>query len=192
MIGYVSKRQDGTFEILKNGYGYQVLPDDDLYAGLVEEYAALLPGYAVVDGVVMEDHRNMSGWLNDERFTMRDFGPLPGGFTTTPPLLVRAAEFDAKVLARMNAFAKTRQYDSMDTCISRFQNSHIPAFASEAAYLKTVYAEISLWCGTYMSAVFAGEKPVPTWEQFEAELDAAYPLVWPVDDIRTNPPLGSQ
>ena len=186
---YVAKRHDGTFEILVNGYGCHVLPDDERYAPLAEEYPALLPGYAVVDDVVAEDHRNTFGWLNGERFKMKDFGPLPVGFTTTPPLMIQAEEFDAKVLAKMNAFARTRQYDSMDTCISRFQNSHISAFASEAAYLKTVYAEISLWCGTYISAVFAGEKPVPTWEQFEAELDAAYPLVWPVDDIRTNPPI---
>ncbi len=82
---YTVKRIDNTFETLVNGLPYHVGADDLLYADLAERYASLPAGMADVDGVVTEDNRGTPGWLNGEMFTMEDFGPLPQGFSETPP-----------------------------------------------------------------------------------------------------------
>ncbi|MDY0258514.1 MAG: tail fiber assembly protein [Desulfovibrio sp.] len=36
--------------------------------------------------VEIEDHRGKSGYVNDEPFLIQDFGPLPEGWSDTPPL----------------------------------------------------------------------------------------------------------
>lgn len=84
-MNYVAKRQDGTFETLMNGLPYHVVEDDPLFAGLCTQYPDLAHGTALVDGVVEQDNRGCAGWVYGEAFTMNDFGPLPEGFSDTPP-----------------------------------------------------------------------------------------------------------
>lgn len=56
-----------------------------------------------------EDHRGLSGWLNGQKYTVEALGPLPGGFSETPPppdpeaiRQTRLAEIE-KELARLDA-----------------------------------------------------------------------------------------
>lgn len=43
------------------------------------------PGESSGSWIDIEDHRGTQGWLNKGPYTIRDFGPLPDGFTTTEP-----------------------------------------------------------------------------------------------------------
>ena len=93
-------------------------------------------------------------------------------------------QFDTNITAKLNAFVATRQYGSLDTCVGRYLNCSIEAFTIEAAYVQDMNARIWVWAGAYLNAVMAGQKPIPTWEEFEAEMDAIFPLEWPIADIR--------
>ena len=133
-----------------------------------------------------------------ERYAITARGPLPDGviLVTEDALAAEQAmeealaamqhEFDAKITAKLNAFVATRQYGNIDTCIGRYLNCSIEAFAIEAAYVQDVNARIWVWAGAYLTAVMAGQKPIPTWEAFEAEMDALFPLEWPIADIRAS------
>lgn len=100
---YVAKRKDGTFETLVNGYPYHAIAGDPLFPSLAEQYADLAPGHADVDGVVMQDNRGRTGWLNGELFAMTAFGPLPEGFSDTPPLETARADKLARIDAETSA-----------------------------------------------------------------------------------------
>lgn len=93
---YVAKRADGTFETLVNGLPYHVTDEDPLFEELSEQYADLEPGKADVDGEIMEDNRNCFGWVNGESYNTTDFGPLPDGWSDTPPPEVKAAQIRAE------------------------------------------------------------------------------------------------
>jgi hypothetical protein len=86
------------------------------------------------------------------------------------------AEFTAKVQARLDAFARTRGYDGILSACT-YATSTNPKFAAEGQYC--VQARDATWAKCYevMNAVQSGERPVPTWEELEAELP---PLEWPV------------
>lgn len=75
--------------------------DDGYYAGEAEDYG-ILPNNATYtappaaqDGFVhrwtgtsweqVEDHKGREGYVNGEPFTVKDFGPLPDGWSDTPP-----------------------------------------------------------------------------------------------------------
>ena len=79
---------------------YYQYTSDGYYAGEVEDYG-LLPNNAthtaptVVEGKVprwtgkdweqVEDHRGKSGYLNGAPYTIKEYGPLPEGWSDTPP-----------------------------------------------------------------------------------------------------------
>jgi hypothetical protein len=85
------------------------------------------------------------------------------------------AEFTAKVQARLDAFARTRGYDSMLSACT-YATSMNPRFATEGQYC--VEARDATWAKCYevLHAVQSGQRPMPTWEELEAELP---PLEWP-------------
>ena len=84
-IMYSAKRQDGSFETLVNDLPYHVTRDDPLFSDLSAQYPNLQAGTADVDGVMMEDHRNETGYVNGEPFMIADFGPYPDGWSTEAP-----------------------------------------------------------------------------------------------------------
>ena len=74
---------------------------DGYYAGEFEDYGGPLPNNAtrtapkLADGhvphwngkkwVLVEDHKGKEGYLDGERHTVKEYGPLPEGFSETPP-----------------------------------------------------------------------------------------------------------
>jgi hypothetical protein len=85
------------------------------------------------------------------------------------------AEFTAKVQARLDAFAKTRGYDGILSACT-YATSTNPKFAAEGQYC--VQARDATWATCYqiLNAVQSNQRPVPTWNELEAELPV---LQWP-------------
>jgi hypothetical protein len=87
----------------------------------------------------------------------------------------QTADFVAKVQSRLDAFARTRSYDGILSACT-YATSMNPKFAAEGQYC--VQARDATWAKCYeiLSAVQSGQRPVPTWEELEAELPM---LQWP-------------
>jgi hypothetical protein len=85
------------------------------------------------------------------------------------------SEFTAKVQARLDTFAKTRGYDGILSACT-YATSTNPKFAAEGQYC--VQARDATWAKCYevLNAVQSNQRPVPTWEELEAELPV---LQWP-------------
>lgn len=85
------------------------------------------------------------------------------------------AAFTAAIQARLDNFARTRNYDGILSACS-YVTSTVPAFAAEAAYC--VSARDTTWAAGYaiLGDVQAGQRAMPTLEQVLSELPA---LSWP-------------
>lgn len=98
------------------------------------------------------------------------------------------ADFDTRVEARLNAFAATRRYSSINSACS-YSTSTDPQFRAEGEYCvqarDATYRKCYDLLGEYMPAVLAGERPIPTWEEIEAQLP---PLVWPDEKVEQVEP----
>jgi hypothetical protein len=83
--------------------------------------------------------------------------------------------FTDAVQARLDAFARTRNYDSILSACT-YATSMNPKFAAEGQYC--VEARDATWvkCYEVFHAVQSGQRPIPSWEELEAELP---PLEWP-------------
>lgn len=99
------------------------------------------------------------------------------------------ADFDARVEARLNAFAATRRYSSINSACS-YSTSTDPQFRLEGEYCvqarDLTYRKCYDLLAEYMPTVLAGERPIPTWEEIEAQLPK---LVWPdevVEEVTTE------
>ena len=89
------------------------------------------------------------------------------------------AALDSNVEKRLNDFAATRRYASIYTACNA-RDSQIEKYAAEGAYCFKMWGETYAKCeellAEYMPDVLAGKRPIPTWEEIEAQLP---PLVWP-------------
>lgn len=90
---------------------------DGFYAGALEDYG-LLPNNAtrtapaIVDGKIphwtgdgweqVENHKGKSGYLNGAPYTIKEYGPLPDGWSTAPALPT-LADAQATVRTAINA-----------------------------------------------------------------------------------------
>ena len=96
---YIAKRPDDTYEVglAGSGFPYHVTETDERYPELAALSPDLPPGAAMVlrqgqdDGEIplydmVEDHRGASGWINGRPHVITDFGPLPSGWSASPPL----------------------------------------------------------------------------------------------------------
>lgn len=140
------------------------------------------PGYhpAEANGgwTQIEDHRGMEGYLDGEPHTIKDFGPLPEGWSADPPPPAPEDQLTiltAAVRARLDAFAHTRDYDGIMSAATYVVDAN-PKFQAEGRC--AVEARSRTWAKAYeiMDAVAAGERPAPSVEEFLAELP---PLAWP-------------
>ena len=84
-------------------------------------------------------------------------------------------DFVAKAQSRLDAFARTRGYDGILSACT-YATSTNPKFAAEGQYC--VQARDATWAKCYevLNAVQSNQRPVPTWEELEAELPV---LQWP-------------
>lgn len=91
--------------------------------------------------------------------------------------------FDSLVEKRLNDFAATRRYNDIYTA-SNYKDSHIEKYATEGQYCYKMLAETYNKCeellAEYMPDVLAGKRPIPTWEEIEAQLPV---LQWP-DEVK--------
>ena len=96
----------------------------------------------------------------------------------------------AAIQKRLDDFARTRAYDDARACVAVYLGCANATFAAEAAYMQGVIVSTWEWSNTFTNAVLLGERPLPeSWEAFEAELNAAVPLAWPVPDTRITATL---
>ena len=99
--------------------------------------------------------------------------------TFTEQIEAAYADFDARVEARLNAFAATRRYSSINSACS-YSTSTDPQFRLEGEYCvqarDATYRKCYDLLEEYMPDVLAGTRPIPTWEEIETQLP---PLVWP-------------
>ena len=128
-------------------------------------------------------------WCNTNRAYFEEIAPVDGvrrfQIVAVPaPTLEEQVEaaykaFDSNVEARLNAFAATRRYKDIYTAKAA-KDSHIAKYAAEGQYCELMWGETYIKCeellAEYMPDVLAGKRPIPTWEEIEAQLP---PLVWP-------------
>ncbi|MBE0532760.1 MAG: hypothetical protein IH626_18200 [Rhodospirillales bacterium] len=87
------------------------------------------------------------------------------------------ARFTAAIQERLDAFARTRLYDGIQSACT-YAASDNPAFAAEGRRCLALRDET--WAAAYalLDAVLAGARPAPTLDEMWAELPA---LTWPED-----------
>ena len=167
------------------------------YIGPIEDYGRL-PGHAtydkpeVKDGFIprfvngkwtqVENHKGKTGYVNGEPFTVKDYGPLPAGWSDTPPpptpeeqAEAAKAQFTAAIQQYLDGFAKTRNYDNILSACT-YATSTVGKFMIEGQYC--VEMRDAVWATGYaiMDAVLAGQRPMPTVDEVFAELPV---LAWP-------------
>ena len=97
------------------------------------------------------------------------------GYTLQKMMRAQEQAFTEAIQQRLDAFARTRGYDSALSCAS-YATSINPKFAAEGHCI--VQARDGTWAAAYgiLDAVLAGERPMPSLEEVFAELPE---LVWP-------------
>jgi hypothetical protein len=85
------------------------------------------------------------------------------------------AEFTKKVQFRLDAFARTRGYDNIFSACT-YATSTDPKFSVEGQYCIQVRDVTWSKCYEILDDIQSGQRSVPTWEEFEAELPV---LQWP-------------
>ncbi|MBN7804921.1 hypothetical protein JZX86_06020 [Agrobacterium rosae] len=85
------------------------------------------------------------------------------------------AQFSGAIQSHLDATARQRRYDSIHTAIS-YRDDANPVFASEAAVLFAWRSAVWTYSTAELDKVMAGERDIPTIEEFVAELPE---IVWP-------------
>lgn len=131
-----------------------------------------------------KDKTNAVHFLDDAVFAYL----LPGGcveitdaeaeqLQAPPPPTVAEiiATYTAAIQDRLDAFARTRNYDGILSAAT-YATSAVPKFKAEGQY--AVEARDATWAKGYeiLAAVEAGTRPAPTLDELAAELPA---LAWP-------------
>ncbi|MDQ1183593.1 hypothetical protein [Agrobacterium larrymoorei] len=84
-------------------------------------------------------------------------------------------KFTGAIQTHLDATASQRRYDSIHTAIS-YRDDPNPKFAAEAAALFAWRSAVWTYATDELDKVVAGERAIPTVEEFLAELPQ---LVWP-------------
>ena len=115
-----------------------------------------------------------AGYFTVEEWTREHPAPVPEPYVPTPE--EQLAAFTAAIQARLDDFARTRNYDDILSAAS-YATSTMAKFKTEGQY--AVEARDATWAKGYviMDDVLAGRRPMPTLEEVLAELPA---LSWPV------------
>ena len=85
------------------------------------------------------------------------------------------AMFSSAIQTQLDNTARQRRYDSIHTAIS-YRDDANPVFASEAAALFAWRSAVWTYSTAELDKVMAGERDIPTVEEFIAELPV---IVWP-------------
>lgn len=117
---------------------------------------------------------------SQDEFITRDMVAMTGdevaAHISPPPTAEQKLEkFTAFIQCRLDAFAKTRHYDSMLSACT-YATSSVPRFALEGSYC--VAKRDETWAASYgiLDAVNSGARAMPTEAQVAEELPI---LAWP-------------
>jgi hypothetical protein len=75
-------------------------------------------------------------------------------------------------MALFDQRARSMQYDSFDTCLTRFENSLVAQFRTEARSLRDGYSASCVTLYQILDDVQAGRRAEPSLDQILAELPA--------------------
>ena len=144
----ITKRLDGSFVITKSGLPYHVLDD----------------------GEFIDLWTEVNTYTLEHAITVTEEQPPP---PPTPEQIQK--QFTDAIQARLDAFARTKNYDGILSAAS-YATSTNPQFRAEGQY--AVEARDATWAAAYaiLGAVLAGERPMPTLDEVMAELPE---LAWP-------------
>jgi hypothetical protein len=84
-------------------------------------------------------------------------------------------QYSGAIQAHLEAKARERRYDSLQSAVS-YRNDANPQFAAEAAALFSWRSAVWTYATAELGRVMAGERAQPTVAEFIAELPA---FVWP-------------
>ncbi|MDO9235958.1 MAG: hypothetical protein Q7U28_08000 [Aquabacterium sp.] len=142
-------------------------------------YAIEIHGDAIpADAVEITDAEHaalLEGQSQGQRIAA-DAGGFPVLADPLPPTAEQVqSAFSAAIQARLDTFARTRNYDGILSA-STYATSTVPKFAAEGQ--AAVNLRDATWAAAYviLAAVEAGTRAMPTLEAVMAELPA---LVWP-------------
>lgn len=144
------------------------------------KYAIIQDGVVVNIAVASPEFASQQGWVEAGD---AGIGYLWDGqsFTPPPPRVRTPEEVQAEIIAatqaRLDAFARTRNYDDIKSACT-YAGCSVPKFNTEGSYCQDRRAET--WAKLYemLAEVTAGTRPMPTgFSDVEPELPA---LVWPV------------
>ena len=92
------------------------------------------------------------------------------------------ADFDSRVETRLDAFAATRRYSSINSACS-YATSTDPVFRQEGEYCVSIrdltYRKCYDLLEEYMPLVLSNEREIPSWEEIESQLPE---LKWPDEE----------
>ena len=114
------------------------------------------------------------GWLNWRIISEQEAAELQKP-TPEEQLVAMQKQFTDAIQARLDAFAKTRNWDNVYTCVARI-NSKNPQYKLEAEYMLEAMDDTWDAAIAVLNAVLADERPMPTLEDVFAELPI---LAWP-------------
>ena len=91
-------------------------------------------------------------------------------------------DFDFRVEARLNNFAATRRYSSINSACS-YATSTDPVFRQEGEYCVSIrdltYRKCYDLLEEYMPLVLSNEREIPSWDEIESQLPE---LKWPDEE----------
>ena len=148
----------------------EVLADFNVFP-VTEVDAAYNPETQLATQNGCEYNASLSRW--ETSWTVRDL--------TAQELLAKAVEVQNQIVtqvqARLDAFARTRNYDGILSACS-YATSAVPMFQAEGLYCVGVRDATWATCYDILGDVQAGTRPMPSgYSDIESELPA---LVWPV------------
>ncbi len=153
------------------------LPNNATYTPPKEQNGHI-PCWTGQKWIQIENHRGEEGYVHGTAHTITEYGPLPEGWSDTPPPPTRDElfmTFISAIQAHLDSFARTRNYDGIMSATT-YATSTLPRFQAEGRY--AIEARDMTWTAGYavMDDVLAGKRPMPTINEVLAELP---PLVWP-------------
>lgn len=131
---------------------------------------------------LVEDYRGRTGWLDGAPHEITAWGPLPAGWSDTPPpptpeeiYAAKLAAFTNAIQVHLDTFARTRNYDGILSATT-YATSAVPKFRAEGQY--AVEARDATWARAYeiLALAEAGEIAEPSLEDLPGLLPA---LEWP-------------
>jgi len=121
----------------------------------------------------VQDHRGKNGYVDGKPFTVKDYGPLPDGWSDDPPPPTPeelVAAFEGAVSACLGEFVQKRGWDSLDRVLAQTGDFKADAEIAQQAYDATWQAAFILIPavedGTYTpEQAMLHLPPLPEWPE---------------------------